>query len=582
MFNLIKKLFTVLVGLGLALCLAVVGLKIAHKIYKELKKSSVTVRYNTQAPVEAKENVRVFAASSLDRIFQDGKTLLKPRFTSSVSISAARNEYESFQVVVQTENKTLDNVSLSLSSLIDEKNNSFIDASNMSWRVVGYVPTVKPYYPVKYVGPWPDPLMPAKKTSVPSHSTQPFWITIYVPPQAKAGDYKTIVTVKADGVSPWQTPVTLRVYDFELPKQSHLKTAFDFYGHITKTRYPQQDKESDAAYQARLDELNDDFIVNMIKYRENPILNIDPTSQADLSRVDRYMVYGLNNFSIGKKGGTFNNNWPKSDQDIEDLLPLYQTYGEDLKLNRMLKYTYIYTWDEGDMGNPQVAKITSMIHHAYPGLKNMVCYHGLWNPNELPKWGKNIDIWCFNIDDFNEAKMRRLQKIGIEMWMYVSGPSGLGTPNLALDFDSIDYRILSWLCWKYDIKGLLYWCVNWWQDVDPFKNAKNTNWDQNGNGLLFYPGTEGPLASLRAEVFRDGMEDYEYILLLLTDLKLMKEKQLDKTYSQFFNDSVRLLTVDSSIAESMRHFTKDQDVLQARRNAIAEKIEQFNHLLSTQ
>ena len=34
----------------------------------------------------------------------------------------------------------------------------------------------------------------------------------------------------------------------------------------------------------------------------------------------------------------------------------------------MLKYTYIYTWDEGDMGNPfSIPIITAMIHHAYPG-----------------------------------------------------------------------------------------------------------------------------------------------------------------------------------------------------------------------
>ena len=39
-------------------------------------------RYNAVAPVEAKDGAAVFTASSLDRIFQDGKTLLKPSFST--------------------------------------------------------------------------------------------------------------------------------------------------------------------------------------------------------------------------------------------------------------------------------------------------------------------------------------------------------------------------------------------------------------------------------------------------------------------------------------------------------------------
>ncbi|MBF0503848.1 MAG: DUF4091 domain-containing protein [Candidatus Omnitrophica bacterium] len=521
---------------------------------------------------------KIYTSSSLDRIFQDGATLLKPAFSSSATISAARNEYESFQIVVQTDKLPVNNTALNVTDLINIKDGTKIDQSNISWRIVGFVPTSKPYYSVKYVGNWPDPLLEPKKIDIPAGTSQPFWVTVYVPLGTKAGIYKTTITVIADGLKSWGVPVTLHVYNFELPQQSQLKTAFDFYGFLTKKSYLQSENESDMAYKARIDDLNEKYIMMMLQYRMNPILNIDPSSQEDLGRVDRYLVHGLNNFAIGKKGGTFDNNWPKTDAEIEKLGSVYQGYGEDLKLNQMLPYAYIYTWDEGDMGNPLVAKITAMIHRAYPELKNMVCYHGLWNPDDFPNWGKDIDIWCFNIDNFDEAKMRRLQKMGMEMWMYVSGPSDNGSPNLAMDFDSIDYRILPWLCWKYNIKGLLYWCVNYLQNEDPFKNAQNTKWEQNANGLLFYPGPHGPLPSLRAEIFRDGMEDYEYIQLLFSDLKLMKEKGLDKHYSKFFNDSVRLLTIDPSIAQSIGHFTKDQNILQTRRDAIAKRIEEFNQI----
>jgi hypothetical protein len=151
-----------------------------------------------------------------------------------------------------------------------------------------------------------------------------------------------------------------------------------------------------------------------------------------------------------------------------------------------------------------------------------------------------------------------------------------------MDFDSIGYRMVTWLCWKYDIKGFLYWCVNYWPFVDPFENSKNTKWEQNNNGLLFYPGEDGPWPSLRVEVFRDGMEDYEYIQTLFNNLKLMKEKGLDKTYTGLLNESIRLLTVDDSIAKKMDQYTQKQDILLNRRNAIAEKIEETNKILAIQ
>ena len=522
--------------------------------------------------------VNIFIASSLDRIFQDGKTLLKPNFANTATISLAKNEYQSFQVVVQTKGNGSNNVELKISDLLNAKTRSKIDKENMAVRVVGYVHTSKPYYPVKYIGNWPDPLMPDGPINIKANMTQPFWVTIYVPSETLAGDYKGNITVIADNKPLKRIPLSIHVYNFELPKGSHLKTAFGFQGQYIKSKYLQGELEKNEAYRSRINDLDDKYIMTMLQYRMNPILNLDPASQIELSNVDRYLVHGLNNFSIGKRGGDFKNNWPTEDKSIEDLFLSYRTYGEDLKINNILQYSYVYVWDEGDMGNPQVAKIASMTHRAYPGLKNMVTYHGIWDPAEFPGWGKDIDIWCFSIDEFNEAKLRHLQKMGIETWMYVSGPSSNNMPNLAIDFDSLDYRIIPWLCWKYDIKGFLYWSVNHWPPDDPFKNTRNTKWEQNGNGLLFYPGKDGPLESLRMEIFREGMQDYEYIQLLFEDLKIFKRKHLDEKYGALFNDSVKLLTIDDSIAVSMSKFTKDGEVLKARRNAIALKIEEFNLL----
>ncbi|MDP2654704.1 MAG: DUF6067 family protein [Candidatus Omnitrophota bacterium] len=575
--------FPLLIGFVAGVGIAAAAGVAAYNVYLEAKRPKrYQVSLSEDMTIPLPGGGLVYAASSLDRIFKDGHTLVKPAIRKSVDVSAARHEYESFQVVVKAGEQPVRTVSLEISDLTEENGESKIEKANISWRVVGYVPTIKPYYPVKYVGLWPDPLMPAAATEVDPGSTQPFWVTIYVPPDAKAGNYSGLITVKAEGASSVEIPLKLRVYDFTLPVESRFKTAFDFYGHETFKRYPQGEKESAEAYDARLATINDKFIMAMLRYRINPILNIDPTKDSELALVDRYRVLGLNNFSIGKRGGTLGNNWPKDDGGIEGLLGLYRTYGEMLKLNKFLPYTYIYTWDEGKLGNPDVAKLCSMIHRAYPGLKNMVCYHGFWDPDKHPGWGKDIDIWTFQIDNFNLEKMRKLTDLGLEIWMYISGPGGYGTPNLAMDFDSMDYRIVPWLCWKYDIKGFLYWCVNWWPKVDPFKNAQNSKWEQNANGLLLYPGEDGPIASLRIEIFRDGMEDYEYIQALLDKMKIIKRQKLAGPFEKFYDQSKSLLTVDAKIAEAMDKFTRDGEVLKARRNAIAEKIEEFDRFYKAQ
>ncbi|MFC1510688.1 glycoside hydrolase domain-containing protein, partial [Candidatus Omnitrophota bacterium] len=436
----------------------------------------------------SKEGVDVFTASSLDRIFLDGKVLEKPVLSKDRSLSVARNEFESFQVVVMNHEDQSANIRLDISELIDSATGNKINMRDVYWRVMGYVETQKPYYPTKYVGLWPDPLLYQPSVEVEGNKTQSFWISVYIREDVPAGDYQGTVKVIADEKELESVPFNVHVYNFVLPKKSSLKTAFDFYGHETFKRYPQRDKERKGAYDARLGHVNDLFQIMMLKYRMNPVLNINPNLQEDLAKVDRYRWFGLNNFSIGKRGGTLGNNWPKTKEEIENLIDEYRSFGELLSLYNIIDDTYIYTWDEGKIGDPIVKDITNMIHRAHPGLKNMVCYHGFWEPSQFPGWGDDIDIWCFQISNFNERKMAVLKEKGMDIWMYISGPSGDTTPNLALDFDSIDYRVIPWMCWKYDIKGFLYWCVNWWPFVDPFESAKNTKWEQNGNGLLFYPG----------------------------------------------------------------------------------------------
>ena len=134
------------------------------------------------------------------------------------------------------------------------------------------------------------------------------------------------------------------------------------------------------------------------------------------------------------------------------------------------------------------------------------------------------------------------------------------------------YRVLPWMCWKYGMKGLLYWSVNYWT-TNPYQDPMNTKWQQNGNGSLYYPGPNGPVPSLRLEVLRDGMEDYEYLARLAE--VVAQAKAGGSAPSERIQQAEGLLAVDASLVESMRTYAKDPAVLERNRTAVAELIEKL-------
>jgi len=87
-------------------------------------------------------------------------------------------------------------------------------------------------------------------------------------------------------------------------------------------------------------------------------------------------------------------------------------------------------------------------------------------------------------------------------------------PNLALDGHPVEARMLPWICYGHMAAGFV--CREWNDWPRDWKAGAGAAWRDPGKGAgyLFYPGQKGPLASIRAETLRDGMEDYEYLVAL--------------------------------------------------------------------
>jgi hypothetical protein len=70
----------------------------------------------------------------------------------------------------------------------------------------------------------------------------------------------------------------------------------------------------------------------------------------------------------------------------------------------------------------------------------------------------------------------------------------------------------------YKLDGFLHWGLNWWQkDVREVTSPPRPKGKPKANRLppgdthIIYPGSRGPLSSLRFEAHREGFEDHELL-----------------------------------------------------------------------
>ena len=141
-----------------------------------------------------------------------------------VRLACARNEYEPFLLVLNPKTR-LDDVRVSVSDLAGPAG-AVLPAARVSIRHVEYVRVEIPTDAAGASGWWPDPLPPYDGPfSVPAGENHPLWITVFVPAEAKPGDYAGTVTVAAAG---WKAavPIQLKVRSFALPAKPSVRSSF--------------------------------------------------------------------------------------------------------------------------------------------------------------------------------------------------------------------------------------------------------------------------------------------------------------------------------------------------------------------
>jgi hypothetical protein len=199
-----------------------------------------------------------------------------------------------------------------------------------------------------------------------------------------------------------------------------------------------------------------------------------------------------------------------------------------------------------------------------------------------PKLVGSVDIWTPLISNYNGERAKERQSKGEEVWWYVCCVPKHPYPNNFIDYPAIDQRILPWITWSHSLNGILYWDTAYWLQ-NPWEQTMSVAPDQsmkwgNGDGRLLYPpvkapSTEfvakGPVPSIRWEMIREGIEDYDYFRILQdradkarkanpsnpalakADEALKLVKNSAKSRTDFTRDPEKLLTVRAKVAEAI-------------------------------
>jgi hypothetical protein len=550
---------------------------------------------------------------AMERIAQHEKPFGAP----AAEIAAARNEVESFQVVVAAPKGNLRVTQAEISDLVGD-GGAKIARENVKLYREEYVrvrmSTSRAELPP---GLYPDPLVPvinpvtgqpieplnqhrerwgeslvmrgndmyALPFEVFQGQNQPLWVDVHVPKNAPAGVYRgTFRVVAREGKA--EIPVSLTVWDFTLPDGPTHRNHFGTFSSIA--RYFNVKRDSD-----RFREIEARYCQAMAEHRLNPPLpeHLLPKVNADGSLTivpERHAALEkfinelhVTDFEIPRApfatlpGST-------ARPDYKDIAPAqrekaqryYRAYYDYVRQNGWDKRAYIYLLDEPNLREnyEQVLVLGQLVHEAVPELKCLVVEQTYLQDPSWPDMDPAIDIWCPLWGFIDRDSTREKIAHGDEVWSYTAlvqrtppyhpqyqQLKDKDPPYWHIDRPLVVYRIPTWVNRQYGITGLLYWSTVT-AVIDPWFNPAFAHPRHfNGGGHLFYPGVpcgiDGPVASIRLKNLRDGMEDYEYFALL--------EKHGGK-------DAVQKMV--DRIAPNWWDYTRDPQTLQAARRELAEAI----------
>jgi hypothetical protein len=470
---------------------------------------------------------------------------------SGLALTAARREFEPAELILGPASGTVRVAVVPFARLGDGQR---VELSEVGF-VEGYAETL-------------TPLANGDSVRLSTGSPAALWLTVFVPEQAPPGEHTTTLTLTPEGGDAVEVPVTLTVFDFTLPEEAHFATQINidvsglvpdggsvddaktllfehrmtpasatwpsgFGWNITwdnpssPTRcsafYAEPDEGAEYSIQslARRYLLGEDW--NGVGFGDAEIFQfVDnstprPDSFCGVSRGDHYGT------------DSYNREWSDWLAALDDYLA-----GEDLT-ERV--YYYVQNEPQNEEDDRLAAFLCRLTKAAAPHLRIAISEQPKPEIAEDPDGACGYDIWIAHVRAYQEDyAWQRQREHGEQVWFYSldHDPDPYFRPSVAAT-QGMHQRIIPWAAWSHRIRGWAYY-----------------------DGGRFF---DGPRPRVRAELLREGFEDYEYLWLAA-----------GSAYPVAGTSSPVDATV-RSVAASMTSWTKDVDSFMAVRRELGRFIE---------
>ncbi len=408
---------------------------------------------------------------------------------------------------------------------------------------------------------YPDIAVPLElegQFSIASGSNQSIWTDIYIPKNAPAGFYNGTINITEGGALTRQVPVSLEVRNFSLPDTPSSQTML-YLGYTDVNRrylgvdYPSgaaattstqiRDRHFQMAHRHKIQVIDNDngssaWGLDQPRPEWLPRLNGSLFSSAkgyDGPGVNTGNgVYSIGTYSTwnwkneGETGmRTHSNNWVNW-FDSNSPATEYFLYLIDESSN----YAQTNTWAQWINNNPGTGNrlmsfATASIPHAVSQMPQLDIAAGWMASGITSEWENAVNQLSANPDK--------------RAYMYNGKRPASG--SFAIEDDGVALRELPWGQYKKKIDRWFFWESTYYNNYQGGQGQTNvfqkaatfggysgfnssigeTGWNySNGDGLLFYPGTDvifpnesygvlGPIASLRLKYWRRGIQDIDYV-----------------------------------------------------------------------
>jgi hypothetical protein len=526
-------------------------------------------------------NLLVGLASSMEKVLpRDAPFDLAP--AREFELSLARNEKESFQVVVVAAASPLKKVSVGASDL-KTATGAALSREQIQCEVVGYVETkARPPYGTSHIGWWPDPILNfLGPVDIAAGDLQSFWIRVHAPQGQAPGTYRGTLGVSAEGVVPQTFPLTVRVRSFTLPEHSPLPVAITFGPHD----YPADEKQPLTG-----------------EYRNSPEYPVKAWKKHKLAWADMLADYYINYDSLYRHGppdfevvrhlrergqlvafnlGNFDGLSRDPEARAKALKDLRNAYDEAAKWG-VADHAYIYGFDECKPETfPLLEQTAQTLRHEFPRALLMTTSYD--QSYGLDTVVKTMDAWCPLTPSFKPDQAARARAAGRQVWWYICCGPHHPHANMFIEYRAIEGRLLMGaMTVKQRPDGFLYYQVSIWNSRKPITSGPFTDWDPrswttyHGDGSWTCVGPDGtPLPTIRLENFRDGLEDYAYAIILEEIIRQREgsAKALTPADQEWLTNAEAALPVPGTLVKSMTEYSTEPAQLYAWRNRIGDLID---------